>query len=84
MSEKRQTNESLQTSEVLHVLFGSVCSKGERQAPRCVTLVRESENGGDVRSIGGGARDGRHEPRCVLSFTQQRYPKSVHTTSAVE
>ena len=37
----------------LQVLCGSECSKGERQAPRCVSLVCESENGRDVRCLGG-------------------------------
>ena len=35
---------------------GSECSKGERQAPRCVILVCESENGRDMRSLGGWER----------------------------
>ena len=35
---------------------GSECSKGERQAPRCVLLVCESENGRDMRSLGGWER----------------------------
>ena len=56
-SEKRQMRGKLQ------VLFGSECSKGERKAPRCVILVRESEN----------VRDERHEPRCVLPLLLQRY-----------
>ena len=46
----------------LQVLFGSECSKGDRQAPRCVTLVRES----DVHSFDGSVRDEPIEPRCVL------------------
>ena len=50
----------------LHVLFESECSKGDRQAPRCVTLVRESENGRDVHSFDGSVRDEPIEPRCVL------------------
>ena len=37
MSEKRQTNERLQISEKLHVLFGSECSKGDRHAPHSGT-----------------------------------------------
>ena len=44
---------SLVRNEKLQVLCGSECSRGERQAPRCVILVRESENGRDVRSLGG-------------------------------
>ena len=39
---------SLVRNEKLQVLRGSECSKGEVQAPRCVILVRESENGKDV------------------------------------
>ena len=32
---------------------GSERSKSERQAPRCVILVRESENGRDAQSFDG-------------------------------
>ena len=57
----------------LQVLYGSECSKSERQAPRCVILVRESENGRDPRSLGGSVRE-RHESRCVLPLSRRRYP----------
>ena len=70
-------DEELQTSEELHVLFGSECSKGERPAPRCVILVRESENGRDVRSLGGGVRNERH-------LVATKTPKRVFTTRDVE
>ena len=59
--------------EELQVLFGSDCSKGERQASRCAILVGESENGTDVQSFDGSVRDERHEPRCVLTLLQQGY-----------
>ena len=59
--------------EKLQVLFGSECSKGDRQAPRCVILSRESENGRDVHSFDGSVRDEPHEPRCVLPFLLQGY-----------
>ena len=64
---------SLVRNEKLQVLYGSECSKGERQAPRCVILVRESENGRDVRSLGGSVRE-RHESRCVFPMSRRRYP----------
>ena len=62
--------------EELQVLRGSECSKGERQAPRCVILVRGSENGRDVRSHGGagGSVRERHGSRCVLPLLRRRYP----------
>ena len=60
-------------TEKLQVLCGSECSKGERQAPRCVILVRKSETGRDVRSRGGSVRE-RHESRCVLPLLRRRYP----------
>ena len=63
---------SLVRNEMLQVLCGSECPKGERQAPRCVILVRESENGKDVRSRGGSVRE-RHKSRCVLPLLRQRY-----------
>ena len=59
-------------SEELQVLFGFECSKGEREASRCVIVVRESENGRDVQSLGGSVRE-RHEPRCVLPLLRRRY-----------
>ena len=64
---------SLVRNEKLQVLCGSECSKGERQAPRFVILVCESENGRDVRSLGGSVRE-RHESRCVLPMLRRRYP----------
>ena len=51
---------------------GTECSKGERQAPRCVILVRGSENGRDVRSLGGSVRE-RHESRCVLPLFRRMW-----------
>ena len=62
-------------NEKLQVLRGSECSKGERQGPRCVILVRESENGKDVRSPGGSVRE-RHESRCVLPLLRRRHPSA--------
>ena len=59
-------------NEKLQVLCGSECSKFEGQAPRFVILVRESENGKDVRSPGGSFRE-RHESRCVLRLLRRRY-----------
>ena len=59
--------------EKLQVLFGSECSKGDRQAPRCVILVRESENGRDVHSFDGSVRDEPNEPRCVLPLLLPEY-----------
>ena len=63
---------SLVLNEKLQVLCGSECSKGEGRAPKCVVLVRESENGKDVRSLGGSVGK-RHESRCVLPLLLQRY-----------
>ena len=59
--------------EKLQVLFGSECSKGDRQAPRCVTLVRESEHGTDLHSFDCSVRDEPNEPRCVLLLLLQGY-----------
>ena len=56
---------SLVRNEKLQDLYGSECSKSERQAPRCAILVRESESGRDVRSLDGSVRE-RHESRCVF------------------
>ena len=70
-------------NEKLQVLCGSECLKGERQAPRCVILVRESKNGRDVRSRGGSVRE-RHESRCVLPLLSTKVPKRVRTTRDVE
>ena len=39
---------SLVRNEKLQAMYESECSKGERQAPRRVILVRGSENGRDV------------------------------------
>ena len=53
---------SLVRNEKLQVLCGSECSKGERQVPRCVILVRGSENGRDARSLGcSGSSDMSHD-----------------------
>ena len=57
---------SRQMIEELQVLFGSECPKGERQNPRCVILVRESEKSIVIQSVGGSVRDARFEPRCVF------------------
>ena len=59
---------SLIRNEKLQVLCGSECSKGERQVQRCVILVRGSENGRDVRTLGGagGSVRERHGSRCVF------------------
>ena len=43
---------------------------GQSQAPGCVILVRESENGRDVRSLGASV----HESRCVFPLSRRRYP----------
>ena len=64
---------SRQMIEELLVLFGSECPKSERQDPRCVILVRESEKSRDTQSVGGSVRDARFEPRCVFLLMQQEY-----------
>ena len=51
--------------------LGSECSNGERQAPRCVIMVSESESGRDVQSLDGSVRDERFEPRCVFAMLEQ-------------
>ena len=51
--------------------FRSECSRGEKQAPRCVILERESENGRGAQSFDGSVGDARHEPRCVFPVLQQ-------------
>ena len=66
--------------EELQALFGSECSKGGRQAPRCAILVRESEHGRDVQSFNNSVRDERHEPRCVLPLLLRWYRGVVRTT----
>ena len=48
---QRRDTSTLFSCEELQVLCRSECSKGERKAPRCVVLVRESEKGRDAQSV---------------------------------
>ena len=74
---------SLVRNEKLQAMYGSECSKGERQVPRCAILVRGSENGRDVRSLGDSLRE-RHESRCGFPLVTTKIPKRVRTTRDVE
>ena len=48
--------------EDMQTLFGCESSEGDRQAPRCVILVCESESGRNVQSVDGSVRNERHGP----------------------
>ena len=65
------------------IVFGHVLMKVCKPATCCMSCLdldgrkvkgKLRENGRDVRSLGGGVRDQRHEPRCVLLLLLQRYP----------